>query len=35
MVKNSLTEPNMPYSPMLADAQCISGDRNTFAFTIR
>jgi Tfp pilus assembly protein FimT len=35
MVKNSLTEPNMAYNPMLADAQCISGDRNTFAFTIR
>jgi hypothetical protein len=35
MVKNSLTEPHMPYNPMLADAQCISGDRNTFVFTIR
>jgi type IV pilus assembly protein PilA len=35
MVKNALTEPNMPYNPMLADAQCVSGDRNTFVFTIR
>lgn len=35
MVKNTLTEPNMPYNPMLADAQCVSGDRNTFVFTIR
>jgi hypothetical protein len=35
MVKNSLTEPHMPYNPMLADAQCVSGDRNTFVFTIR
>lgn len=34
-VKNALTEPNMPYNPMLADAQCVSGDRNTFVFTIR
>lgn len=35
MVKNSLTEPHMAYNPMLADAQCVSGDRNTFVFTIR
>jgi hypothetical protein len=35
MVKNTLTEPNMPYNPVLADAQCVSGDRNTFVFTIR
>ncbi len=35
MVKNSLTEPHMPYNPMLADSQCVSGDRNTFVFTIR
>lgn len=35
MVKNALTEPNIPYNPMLADAQCVSGDRNTFVFTIR
>jgi hypothetical protein len=35
MVKNALTEPIMPYNPMLADAQCVSGDRNTFVFTIR
>jgi Tfp pilus assembly protein FimT len=35
MVKNTLTEPHMPYNPMLADAQCVSGDRNTFVFTIR
>jgi Tfp pilus assembly protein FimT len=34
-VKNALTEPQMPYNPMLADAQCLSGDRNTFVFTIR
>lgn len=35
MVKNTLTEPNMAYNPILADAQCVSGDRNTFVFTIR
>ncbi len=35
MVKNSLTEQHMAYNPMLADAQCVSGDRNTFVFTIR
>ena len=35
MVKNTLTEPSMPYNPVLADAQCVSGDRNTFVFTIR
>ncbi len=35
MVKNALTEPSMPYNPMLADAQCVSGDRNTFVFTVR
>jgi hypothetical protein len=35
MVKNTLTEPTMPYNPVLADAQCVSGDRNTFVFTIR
>ena len=34
-VKNALTEPSMPYNPMLADAQCVSGDRNTFVFTVR
>ena len=35
MVKNTLTEPHMLYNPILADAQCVSGDRNTFVFTIR
>lgn len=34
-VKNTLSEPQMPYSSILADAQCTSGDRNTFVFTIR
>ena len=35
VVKNALIEPPMAYNPMLADAQCASGDRNTFSFTIR
>ncbi len=35
MVKNASFEPVMPYSAILADAQCVSGDRNTFVFTIR
>ena len=34
-VKNALSEPYVPYNPVLADAQCVSGDRNTFVFTIR
>lgn len=34
-VKNASFEPVMPYSAILADAQCASGDRNTFVFTIR
>lgn len=34
-VKNATLEPNMPYNPILADAQCASGDRNTFVFTVR
>lgn len=35
LVKNTLAEPPLPYSSILADAQCTSGDRNTFVFTIR
>ena len=35
VVKNSLNEPAAPYNPMLADAQCLAGDRNTFEFVIR
>lgn len=35
VVKNTLAEPPLPYSSILADAQCTSGDRNTFVFTIR
>lgn len=34
-VKNLMNEPIMPYNSILADAQCASGDRNTFVFTIR
>ena len=34
-VKNSLYEPVSPYNPLLADAQCLSGDRNVFEFVIR
>lgn len=34
-VKNVTSEPPMPYNSILADAQCASGDRNTFVFTIR
>ena len=35
MVKNATLEPPMHYNAILADAQCASGDRNTFVFTIR
>lgn len=34
-VKNAATEPPRPYQPLLADAQCARGDRNTFTFVIR
>jgi len=34
-VKDSLHEPVSPYNPLLADAQCLSGDRNMFEFVIR
>jgi len=34
-VKNSLHEPVSAYNPILADAQCQSGDRNAFEFVIR
>ena len=34
-VKNAMNEPLMPYNSILADAQCASGDRNSFVFTIR
>lgn len=35
VVKNATVEPVTPYNAILADAQCTSGDRNTFVFTIR
>jgi len=35
VVKNALAVPAMAYSATLADAQCASGDRNTFVFTVR
>ena len=35
VVKNATQEPVMPYNAILADAQCTSGDHNTFVFTIR
>ena len=35
IVKNATLEPPMAYNAILADAQCASGDRNTFVFTIR
>lgn len=35
MVKNSLYAPVTPYNPLLADAQCSSGDSNIFEFVIR
>ena len=34
-VKDSLTQPVAAYDPLLADAQCLSGDRNIFEFVIR
>ena len=34
-VKNSLQEPVAAYNPLLADAQCVQGDRNEFEFVIR
>jgi len=34
-VKDALAEPPVPYDPILADAQCAEGDRNTFVFTVR
>jgi len=35
VVKNNLHEPASPYNPLLADAQCLTGDRNVFEFVIR
>ena len=35
VVKDMSQEPGQPYDALLADQQCISGDRNTFTFTIR
>ncbi len=35
VVKNMSNEPGMAYNAILADAQCIAGDRNTFSFTVR
>ncbi len=35
VVKNSMTEPIMPYNPILADAQCAGGDVNVFTFVVR
>ena len=34
-VKDSLHQPVAAYNPLLADSQCISGDRNIFEFVIR
>jgi Tfp pilus assembly major pilin PilA len=34
-VKDSLNQPVSAYNPLLADAQCQSGDRNAFEFVIR
>ena len=34
-VKDSLQQPVAAYNPLLADAQCLSGDRNIFEFVIR
>lgn len=34
-VKDSLNQPVAAYNPLLADAQCQSGDRNVFEFVIR
>lgn len=35
MVKDMSHEPGQPFDAMLADEQCVSGDRNTFSFTFR
>ncbi len=35
IVKDMSREPGQPYDALLADEQCISGDRNTFTFTFR
>lgn len=35
MVKNTAHQPAAAYDPLLADAQCLSGDRNVFEFVIR
>lgn len=35
MVKDTSSEPGQPYDALLADEQCVSGDRNTFMFTFR
>ncbi len=35
MVKDMSLEPGQPYDALLADEQCVSGDRNTFTFTFR
>ncbi|PRY96509.1 pilin/secretion family protein with methylation motif [Jezberella montanilacus] len=34
-VKNATQSPPQPYNPILADAQCSSGDSNTFQFVVR
>lgn len=34
-VKDSLHQPVAAYNPLLADAQCLNGDRNVFEFVIR
>ena len=35
VVKDASSQPGKPYNAMLADAQCASGDRHTFNFTVR
>ena len=35
VVKDTSFEPGTAYNAMLADAQCATGDRNTFTFTVR
>jgi len=34
-VKNATQAAVMPYNPLLADAQCATGDSNSFQFIIR
>lgn len=34
-VKNALSDPPLAYQPVLADAQCASGDRNRFVFVFK